>query len=404
MTIENETGAAAGGARLKNPPVRSTASAYPGGIYIHVPFCIRKCAYCDFYSTADLSLKDAFVAAVEQEIRRAGPSSMTFDTLYIGGGTPSVLSADQIARMVAAVRQTFGLAAEAEITIEANPGTIGAADLDRYQKAGIGRINLGIQSFNDENLKFLGRIHSARAAEKVLREARQCGFEKIGLDLIFGLPGQGQAAWLADLDRAVGHRPEHLSCYMLTYESGTPLDRARQKGLIRPLSDDRVAELFETTMAFLADHGYQQYEISNFARSVAARSRHNLKYWHFAPYLGFGPAAHSFVDPRRWWNHSDVWRYLERIARGRSPVAAGETLDRDQQMIEALYLGLRTTAGIDLAGFADRFGTDFTAIFGKLTGELAGRGLLRLADGRCALTRPGMLLLDSIVGLFVGQV
>ena len=315
-----------------------------------------------------------------------------------------MLAAGQVARIIAAVRQTLDLVDGAEMTIEANPGTIGPADLDAFQKSGINRINLGVQSFQDDNLKLLGRIHTAAEAEKVLCQARQCGFDNVGLDLIFGLPGQGKDAWLADLTRAVEHRPAHLSCYMLTYEAGTPLDSARKKGRIRPLPDHRVGELFETTVAFLADHGYLQYEISNYARSLDARSRHNQKYWHFAPYLGFGPAAHSFVDPERWWNHGDIGRYLETIEKGEAPIAGRETLDRDQQIIEALYLGLRTTAGIDLAAFADRFETDFSRMFGPVTADLTGRGLIRVNHGRCALTRPGLLLLDSIVERFVAQV
>jgi oxygen-independent coproporphyrinogen-3 oxidase len=288
--------------------------------------------------------------------------------------------------------------------MEVNPGTVSLQNFRDFHRAGINRINMGVQSFQDKNLKFLGRIHSAAEAEKALENARSAGFDNVGFDLMYGLPGQSADHWIKDLSRAVSHSPQHLSCYMLSYEKGTRMDRDRRQGRILPLPDQSVAKLFEITVAFLQDNGISQYEISNYADAPGNRSRHNQKYWHFAPYLGFGPGAHSFIDPKRSWNHRDIHTYIALLKQGRRPISGKESLNRDQQMIETIYLGLRTTDGIDLPGFEDRFDTDFTQMFGTVGDELAGRGLIHMAHGRCALTRPGMLLLDSIVDRFVTQV
>ncbi len=375
-----------------------------GGLYVHVPFCFKKCPYCDFYSITDLSLTEAYLSALDKETALAAPAPFTFDTLYMGGGTPSVLDTGQIAWIVDTVLKRFTVKRGCEITMEVNPGTVSLQDFRDFRRAGINRINMGVQSFQDENLAFLGRIHSAADAEKALENARSAGFDNIGFDLMYGLPGQSVDGWLKDLSRAVFHNPQHLSCYMLSYEKDTLMDHDRRRGRIRPLPDQSVAKLFETTVAFLQKNGITQYEISNYADSPRSRSRHNQKYWHFAPYLGFGPGAHSFIDPKRSWNHRDMDTYISLLKQGRRPISGKESLSRDQQMIEAIYLGLRTTDGIDLAGFEDRFGTDFTQLFGTVGDELAGWGLIHMADGRCALTRPGMLLLDSIVDRFVMQV
>ena len=375
-----------------------------GGIYVHVPFCLKKCPYCDFYSITDLSLTQAYLTALETEMTLTGSSPLIFDTLYLGGGTPSVLDTGQTARIIDGIRKKFNLQKGCEITLEVNPGTVSFQDFQDFYRIGVNRINIGIQSFQDDHLKFLGRIHSAADAEKALENARSAGFDNVGFDLMYGLPGQSADHWIKDLSRAVFHNPQHLSCYMLSYEKGTLMERDRRRGRIRPLPDQSVAKLFEITVAFLQANGISQYEISNYADSPRSRSRHNQKYWHFAPYLGFGPGAHSFIDPERSWNHRDMDTYIALLKQGRRPISGKESLNRDQQMMETIYLGLRTTDGIDLAGFEDRFDTDFTQLFGTVGDELAGRDLIHMADGRCTLTRKGMLLLDSIVDRFVMQV
>ncbi len=247
---------------------------------------------------------------IEMNLKSGFPS--TFDSLYIGGGTPSVFDADNIGRIIEAAHRSFNILKDAEITIEVNPETITPEKLKSLRRTGVNRINIGIQSFNPENLNFLGRLHSRSDAGFSGQWAREAGFENIGFDLIYGIPGQTKKAWITDLERALRFEPEHLSCYMLTCEPGTPLDASRQKGRFHPLNDDKISNLFMSTIEYLAARGYAQYEVSNFARidsdSTAKpgfeqnRSRHNRKYWLFAPYLGLGPASHSFKEPERSWN------------------------------------------------------------------------------------------------------
>ncbi len=372
----------------------------PAGIYIHVPFCVRKCRYCDFYSTTDLSRRRAFVDALIHEIEIA-PDPGPADSLYLGGGTPSVLDPSQIARIIAAVRARFVLRPDSEITLEANPGTADEKTLSDFKAAGVNRLNLGLQSFDDNNLTFLGRIHTARECVRVIEAARVAGFDNLGLDLIYGLPGQTSQNLLRDLEQAAAFHPEHLSCYLLTYEKGTALEKDRVAGAVLPLPESRAADLFTLTRERLGQLGYEQYEISNFARSQAYRSRHNRKYWNFAPYIGLGPAAHSFMSPERYWNHRGLDKYLADLDRGRLPVAARETLDKSQQMIEALYLGLRQTRGIPVLDFKARFAVEFETLFQPVLTDPGLRELIEIREGFCRLTPEGMLVMDSIVARLV---
>lgn len=375
------------------------------GLYIHVPFCMRKCLYCDFYSVTDLALKPMFLKALIAEMELVSAEGLCFDTLYIGGGTPSVYGYHDIGRIVSAILQNFDFQPDTEITIEVNPGTVSIEELKGYREAGINRINIGVQSFYQKNLDFLGRIHTADEARNTVTEAKRAGIIDIGLDLIYGLPGQSEPDWLADLKQAVEYDPSHISCYMLTYEKGTPLYNSREDGRVQPLAEDNVRTLFETTIDFLEDHTYFQYEISNFARigkdKKPHHSRHNLKYWTFAPYIGLGPSAHSFVEPQRFWNVPDVSSYITAIESGRPPVAEEEILTEEQQMIEAIYLGLRMTAGIDLVGFRAKFGIDFIKTFKEVITDLAERNYITVKNNRCALTRKGRAYLDSITVMFV---
>jgi oxygen-independent coproporphyrinogen-3 oxidase len=385
--------------------------AQPAGLYIHIPFCLKKCPYCDFYSITDPSFHPAFLDALSTEMRLNRDVDLVFDTLYIGGGTPSVLDETSIHQMVETARRSFKILPGAEITLEVNPGTVTLEKLKGYRRAGVNRINIGVQSFNSANLGFLGRIHSGRDAELALRWARSAGFDNIGLDLIYGIPDQTPASWRKDLKAAIEFRPQHLSCYILSFEPGTPMDRDRKKGRFEPMSEDRVCDLFETTVKFLRDHGYVQYEISNFAREDIGesglgnagdnRSRHNTKYWTFAPYLGLGPSAHSFIEPERFWNHADVGKYIRDLARGKLPLAEKELLVQDQLMTEAIYLGLRQTRGISVDAFDEKFGVNFRGAFGEVIADLEERGLMECSHGRCALTSKGMLVLDSIAALFI---
>jgi oxygen-independent coproporphyrinogen-3 oxidase len=279
--------------------------------------------------------------------------------------------------------------------------------LNGYRKAGINRINIGVQSFSQKNLNFLGRIHTTREAHKAITVAQQAGIIDIGLDLIYGLPDQSMSDWLVDLQQAVEYDSNHISCYMLTYEKGTPLHSSREDGRVQPLAEDNVRTLFETTIDFLEDHKYFQYEISNFARigndGKPNISRHNLKYWTLAPYIGLGPSAHSFIEPRRYWNVSSVDSYMEAIESGQLPLEDKEVLTGEQQMIEAIYLGLRMTSGIDLVGFKAKFGIDFIKAFKEVITDLAERNYIAVKNNRCALTRQGRAYLDSITSMFVAR-
>jgi len=373
------------------------------GIYIHIPFCIKKCPYCDFYSITDQSLKQPFVEALIREMQMVSSHPLVCDTLYFGGGTPSVLKPENIGRIIENAYELFNISTDTEITIEVNPGTVTTEKLKGYQGVGINRINIGVQSFNDEFLDFLGRIHSSNDADLTIRGARKAGFDNIGIDLIYGIPGQTKKTWLYDLQRAIEFEPEHLSCYMLTYEKGTPLDRERQQGRFKPVADSLLAELFETTMEYLTAHGYVQYEISNFAKNASKISRHNMKYWSFSPYMGFGPSAHSFIEHRRYWNCRSVKKYIENIKDGKVPIEEKEILSKELRMMEMVYLGLRKTEGINIDAIDEKLGINFRQIFAEKIKQLEKDGYILPIQpkNRCALSRKGMLFLDSIASMLM---
>lgn len=372
-------------------------------MYIHIPFCRNKCPYCDFFSITDLSaaprLVDALLAEMGQ--RRDDTVPLSFDTLYIGGGTPSVLDPIHIRRVIRAARSRFDLSVDAEVTMEVNPGTVSLAKLADYRAAGVNRLTIGIQSFQDRQLRFLGRIHTGREAFRTVAMARNAGFENVGLDLIYGLPGQTETAWRSDLETAVALAPPHLSCYMLTIEPGTPMAEDLGRGRFEAVGETAASDLFVLTQSVLGNAGYRQYEISNFARSASGRSKHNLKYWTFAPYLGLGPAAHSYRTSVRWWNHRSVERYLRDIGRGKPPVAEMEKLGRKQRMMEAIYLRLRTAEGIDVASFNRKFQADFNSRFAEPMATLEAEDMLSSSERDCRLTPKGMRFHEGVARMLI---
>ena len=378
----------------------------PGGIYIHVPFCQRKCIYCDFYSVTDLSLKPGFLEALSSEISAADPGLLAFDTIYIGGGTPSVLEPEEVKTIIEGLFSKLRFEPPVEVTLEVNPGTVDVENLQGFRSAGVNRLNVGVQSFHEKNLETLGRIHSAAQAHAALASARRAGFAAVGLDLMYGLPGQSLPGWLEDLESALAHEPEHIACYMLTVEPATPLAEEQRLGRFQPAPEGAAADLFLATSEFLTARGFLHYEISNFARcgaggAAARTSRHNTKYWAHAAYLGFGPAAHSFLPPKRFWNAGDVKGYVAAVKRGGRAACGEETLTREQEMMELTMLGLRTAAGIDLQDFKARFGADFMQMHGEAVAELQSHGLLRLEDGRCAPSLRGMLCINTITAALI---
>jgi oxygen-independent coproporphyrinogen III oxidase len=376
----------------------STSSA---GVYIHIPFCKRKCSYCDFYSVTDLGKMVSFVRSAEREIQMVNASLPTVDSIYLGGGTPSLLDAENVFTLLNSVKQKFGVSNDLEITIEVNPGTITSDKLTGYLKAGVNRINIGIQSFQDSYLTSLGRIHNASEAMACFELSREAGFENIGIDLIYGIPGQATRMWKEDLKTAIKIAPEHISCYILTYEPGVPMTLALGKGSICAQPEKKTAGLFEMTRRVLTDAGYVQYEISNYAKTLKLKSRHNLKYWTFAPYVGIGPSAHSFVNSRRSWNMRSVDAYILRIESGSLPCAGSEMPDARQQATEAIYLGLRCTQGICIDDFETRFSINFHELFGQSITLFEVNGYMILDNGYCRLTPKGMRYLDSIADRLV---
>ena len=372
------------------------------GIYIHIPFCVEKCRYCDFYSLAAAASGHAgFVAALVREIASGAALPGPPDTVYFGGGTPSILGPAAIERILSQVAGSYSLAPDVEITLEANPGTLKKGDLTRYRAMGINRLNLGVQSFDDKDLAFLGRCHRAQTARLALDAAKAAGFDNLGFDLIYGLPGQSPRRWKTTLAEALARQPAHLSCYILSYEPGTALTRMKDRGSIRPLSEEKTANLFSQTADLLADAGYDHYEISNFARNAGSRSRHNQKYWHHVPTIGFGPAAHTWLNGTRRWNIADLDRYTTDVCMGRSPVAGSEVLSPGQMMTEIIYLGLRTREGIHLKRFEETFGLSFSRIFSGLIKQLSARGLLECTGTHCALSRRAMRYHDHITEQFI---
>ena len=408
------------------------ASRSPLALYLHIPFCAVRCAYCDFNTYAGLaSLYEPFAAALVEEIRRAGAAwnRPPVSTVFVGGGTPTVLPPELLARALGACREAFDVAADAEITSEANPGTVDGACFAGLAAMGVNRLSLGVQSFADTELRWLGRIHSADEAEAAFHAARRAGFKNINLDFIFGLPDQVPATWRATLARAIDLAPEHLSLYSLTVEHGTPLFDQVRRGLIPEPDDDLAGDLYELACETLAGAGYGQYEISNWGRSSNGaeerggggaplhfctsapqpsdqptdyQCKHNLVYWRREPYLGFGPGAHSFADERRWWNVKPVPEYIRRIAAGRSPERDGETIGRRLAMGETMMLGLRLVEeGVMAARFRERFDVGLDEAFGAEIVGLVARGLLVRLPDRVRLTQPGRLLGNQVFAEFL---
>ncbi len=364
------------------------------GLYIHIPFCRTKCLYCDFYSIPSLSLVPKWLEAVKKETFLYKGLFPIFDSLYLGGGTPTVLSRSQWSGLMEILFTHFAFSPLAEVTVEVNPDDVTEGLMGHLLGLGVNRISLGVQSFDDQELHGLGRRHTSYNAMEAIRCIRDLGFSNMGLDLMYGLPGQTQAQWFKTLKKAVDFSPEHLSCYQLTIEEETPFGKMRDKGDIHLPDEEAQRALFILTSSFLEQEGYLQYEISNFAKGREFICYHNMKYWQHVPYLGLGPSAHSFLRNRRWWNFKSVEDYCEALAGRRRPVADEEILTREQQDLESLMLGLRTMEGIELDRLGDRSRSE------KVLRDLEGTGLVRIEEGRVIPTREGFLVADSLPLLF----
>jgi oxygen-independent coproporphyrinogen-3 oxidase len=316
------------------------------GLYIHVPFCRSKCPYCHFYSTTSLGLIPDWLEAVKKEALLYQGLFSSFDTVYFGGGTPSLLSPAVLGELVEFFQNRFCLSEDCEITLEANPGDLDRETTRELRKTGLNRLSLGVQSFSEEDLMFLGRRHRVPEAVQAIEACRSAGFENLGIDLIFGLPGQTSVHWQKGLALALSFEPEHISTYQLTLEEGTPLGNGVAQGRVRLWGEEKSAQSYLETSRILESRGYLHYEVSNFARGENRISRHNRKYWQQVPYLGLGPSAHSFLNHRRWWNPASLEEYLDRLRGGQKPAAGEEVLSPDQMRMESLLLGFRNREGV----------------------------------------------------------
>jgi oxygen-independent coproporphyrinogen-3 oxidase len=383
------------------------SSAHPA-LYLHIPFCSAICPYCDFaVLTGGPERRRRFADHLVSEISLWSPERSTFaaiDTIYFGGGTPSALAEEDLARILTAARKNLAIRDDAQVFFEANPEDVTAESARAWLDLGVQFLSLGIQSFDAEALKFLGRRHTPEQARRSVEIAREAGFETVSIDLIYGLPDQPFAVWQCTLEEAVALAPDHISCYQLTIHEGTPFGFRLARGKMTELPDNAQAELFLFTHEFLRDHGYPGYEVSNFARSPAHCSRHNQKYWQHFPYLGLGPSAHSFSGNHRWWNERKLKPYEARIDAGEKPIAGTEDLSRQDLALEALMLGLRTTEGIDLDAFRERYGVDLRKSNEPLIERLAGDGLLKLEESALVPTLAGLAVTDSLARAFeVGE-
>lgn len=373
------------------------------GLYVHVPFCRHKCRYCDFYSLPVADRMPEYGEGLLREISLAPEIATPVASIYFGGGTPSLLSPELIHRIIAALHARYPVLPDAEITLEANPGTVTREQLSGFLAAGVNRLNFGVQSFDKDHLQLLGRIHSAKEAIQALEWAGDAGFMNIGLDLIYGLPGQDLAQWRLQLETALDLHPSHLSCYLLSFEPGTPLANDLLAGNVMTPDERIVADLLVFTLEEMDRRGYPWYEVSNFAKSASLRSRHNQTYWEGRPYLGFGPAAHGFYSQKRYANHSDLNAYLASLAEETLPIAMEETLGDEERRIEFLYLSLRTRKGISISRYKKHCRErDFRKRYGALVDGYVADGQMEAEGDFCRLTPKGMVFLDTITAAFVG--
>jgi oxygen-independent coproporphyrinogen-3 oxidase len=373
----------------------------PLGLYVHIPFCAAICNYCNFNrGLFDAGLKEQYVGALLKEIRSAAEPHTPADTIFFGGGTPSLLEPSEIASIIAACRASFALASDAEVTMEANPETVTGERLELFRAAGVNRLSYGVQSFRDEELQRLSRLHSASRAREAVALARAAGFDNVSLDLMMWLPQQTVSQWLESVDALIALEPDHASLYLLELYPNAPLrdEMARARWSLAP--DDDAADMYLQAMERLDAAGFQQYEISNVARP-AREARHNLKYWEDGEWRGFGCGAHSTRAGVRWKNISSTGEYIAAVSHGGQLVVERRDLSDEERLEEALFTGLRLTRGVDLDAVKSRYGVDVWARYGTELQPFVDAGLL-VHDYGLRLTRAGMLLAHEIMTVFIG--
>ena len=376
----------------------------PAGIYIHIPFCRSRCSYCDFATGMyESALAERYVASVVSEIGSWHEvlQPATIDTIYFGGGTPSLLEPSQLQRILEALHHQFAVEAGPEITLEINPGSVTLAKLHDFRSLGVNRASFGAQTFDDRELAKLGRSHTAADSRRTFRDLRAAGFENVSFDLIAGLPGQTLAGWQQNVDEALELRPEHLSFYLLEVHSGTPLAQHIERGIQPKPDEDLAAVMYAMVLEQATKAGYEHYEISNLCRP-GFESRHNTKYWSGAAYFGFGCSAHSYDGgKRRWSNQRDVLKYVESVEREFSPAVEEQILTESDVRAESLYLGLRLMRGVSLKQYRETFGVDLFAEHSSELQRFQAAGLVELNEDLLKLTRVGALLSNEVFAAFV---
>ena len=376
------------------------------GVYVHIPFCLSRCNYCDFVSFAlpqreELTERQTaeYLSALMDEAALYRPcpelAGVRFNSLYIGGGTPTCLTGGQLYILLETLQSVFAFTVGAEVTVEGNPGTLDPAKLHDLKRGGCNRLSLGVQSFTDQDLRMLGRIHSAQDVDQAYNDAREAGFDNISIDLMYGLPGQDLAGWRGNLERAVKLGPEHISLYQLNIEKGTPFHELLNKGLLAEFDEDIALAMYEEAIRFLKRHGYLHYEISNFAKP-GRESRHNKLYWERCEYLGLGAGASGFLGGVRYTNLSEPEDYRRAVRSGAKPVREEERIDAALAMSETMFLGLRLLQGVDKASFYRNFNITLQERYGEVIAGLKNRGLLEESKTHIFLSTKGLHLANLV--------
>ncbi len=372
------------------------------GLYVHIPFCSSRCSYCDFATGLyQRELAERYVHALIAEIGSSSYHGEHADTIYFGGGTPSLLTPVQLDRILATLHDYFAIDRASEITLEINPGSVDAEKLRAFRSLGINRASFGAQTFDDRELAKLGRSHSTADTLKTFADLRRAGFDNVSFDLIAGLPGQTLAGWQQNIKQALDLHPEHLSFYLLEVHQGTPLAEHIRRGIQPEPDDDLAGVMYQWMLEQASEAGYEHYEISNLCQP-GFHSRHNVKYWTAEPYYGFGCSAHSYDGHAvRWSNHRDVLKYVETIESGLSPVVEEQQLSQTDVRAEALFLGMRLMRGIDLRRYRESFGVDLRDEHGADLDRFCKAGLLEFDGDLIRLTRTGALLSNEVFAAFV---
>jgi len=366
------------------------------GLYIHVPFCISKCAYCSFYSLESVGLIPEYLQALKKEIHHYRENFSEFDTVYFGGGTPSLLKPKQLENIISALYRAYKISPKSEMTLEINPKEASLDYLKHLRDLGFRRVNIGVQSFDGKTLALLGRRHTPEDAFTAIEHVQKAGFDHWGIDLIYGVYGQSVKRWQRELLNALKLQPPHISCYQLSLDPLTPLYRRNALERWSLPDEKKQRSFFFTTAETLRNAGYIHYEVSNFAKGEIFKSKHNQKYWRHVPYLGLGPSANSFLQNRRWWNKADLKAYLQDIFNGIMPIGGSENLDDEKLQLETFFLRFRTREGVNLKKYQAIFGIDLFQEKKTIINALIKNKFLVLENGALRPTLRGMAVADSL--------